>query len=376
MEVLILNTDFTAVGIIDSYISLIWTDRYNESGDFELLLPMDSPISSLIREDYYLLMNESEHVMIVEDIYITTDVEDGSRLKVTGHSLEQILDRRVVWNKTVFKKTYKSDGITVDTVPLLQNGIKQLLTENIISPGIAARKIPNFIFEESTNEIITGLTIEAQYRGESIYEIIKSLCIENQIGFKITLNDKNQFVFKLYAGVDRTYDQLANPYVVFSPSNDNLFNSSYCRTKSSFKNVALVIGEQSEDESQAAYQQPVVVGNALGIDRREIFTDAGDISTTDGDTSLLPSQYSALLKQRGIDTLIANLEYEAFEGEVEVTQMYKYGEDFYMGDYVQLEDEYGHQGQAYISEYIISQDVSGISMYPTFITLQEGEYDT
>ena len=39
-------------------------------------------------------------------------------------------------------------------------------------------------------------------------------------------------------------------------------------------------------------------------------------------------------------------------------------------------DEYGHEGQAYISEFIISQDASGISAYPTFITLQEGDYDT
>ena len=74
--------------------------------------------------------------------------------------------------------------------------------------------------------------------------------------------------------------------------------------------------------------------------------------------------------------MIEHLEYEAFEGEVEATIMYKYGEDFFMGDYVQLEDEYGHEGQAYISEFIISQDSSGISMYPTFITLQEGDYNT
>ena len=47
-----------------------------------------------------------------------------------------------------------------------------------------------------------------------------------------------------------------------------------------------------------------------------------------------------------------------------------------MGDNVQLEDAYGHQGKAYISEFIISHDSSGINMYPTFITLQEGDYDT
>ena len=205
-------------------------------------------------------------------------------------------------------------------------------------------------------------------------------------GFKILLTDSNQFVFKLYIGADRTYDQVKNPYVVFSPNNDNLFNSSYYKVKSSFKNVVLVLGEQPNNEGKdpttetdeyKAYRDPVIVGTELGIARREIFADASDISIEEDDaTTLTVEQYRAHLKQRGIDTLIDNLEYEAFEGEVEATIMYKYGEDFFMGDRVQLEDEYGHEGRAYISEYIISQDTSGINMYPTFITLQEGDYDT
>ena len=376
MEVIVLNKEFKAVGIIDSYISLIWTDRYNESGDFEILLPMDTPVSDLIKEDYYLIINESEHVMFVEDIYISTDIEEGSRLKVTGHSLEQLLDRRIVWEKTVFKKTYVGETTEVDNVPLLQDAIKKIITENIISPTIAARRIPNFIFEESTDKKITSLTIEAQYHGESIYEIVNTLCKENNIGFKIVMNDNNQFVFKLYAGADRTYDQIVNPYVVFSPNNDNLLNSSYCRTKSEFKNVALVVGEEETDANGKTFQTTVVVGNELGIARREIFADGSDIPIKEDDeTTLTDEQYRAHLKQRGIDTLIDNLEYEAFDGEIENAMMYKYGKDFYMGDYVQLEDAYGHQGKAYISEFIISHDSSGINMYPTFITLQEGEYD-
>lgn len=374
MDILILDTNLEAVGVIDTYISLIWTDRFNESGDFEMLLPMDTPILNAIKEDYYLINDLSEHVMIIEDLYITTDVEDGKRLKITGHSLEKILDRRIIWNKTSFARTYVNDSDTVGTPPNLQNGIEKMLNENVISPSIAARRIDNFIFEASTDSVITDLTFEAQYYGESIYDIVSSLCIEKQIGFKITLNANKQFVFKLYAGEDRTYDQLKNPYIVFSPSNDNLFNSTYCRSKSSFKNVTLVAGEEPETKEET--RTTIVIGNELGINRREVFTDASSVSSKVDDTTLTDAQYKAHLKQKGIDTLIENLEIEAFDGEVETTIMYRYGEDFFMGDIVQLEDEYGHEGTAYISEFIISQDESGISMYPTFITLQEGDYNT
>lgn len=403
MDIKILDTDFKMVGVIDSYISFIWTDRYDEAGDFVLILPMDTPSLDLLQPDYYLSIDDSEHMMIIEDMKVTTDVEDGKTMKVIGSSLEKLLDRRIIWEKTVFKQTYEDDNDTVGVKPLLQDAIAQILQDNIIYPisksynydtkeydesFYAARQISNFKYVLSDDTKIKEMTIEAQYRGESIYEVISSLCKEHEIGFKITLNDDYQFVFQLYRGAERTYDQFENPYVVFSPANDNLFNSTYYRVTSTLKNVALVLGEQIEDDDPQteeeekenddykAYRSPVIVGMEAGLTRREIFTDASDVEIEeDDDTTLTVAQYRAHLKQKGIDTLIEKLDYEAFEGEVEATQMYKYNEDFFMGDRVQLEDEYGHEGKAYISEFIISHDTSGMNMYPTFITIQEGEYD-
>lgn len=399
MDIKIIDTKFKMVGIIDSYISFIWTDRYDEAGDFELILPMDTPSLDLIQADFYLSIDASEHIMFVEDMKVSTDAESGKTMRIVGSSIEKILDRRIIWEKTVFKQTYKDNNDTVGVKPLLQDAIIQILQDNIIYPisidyitgtksFYAARQISNFKYVKSNDSKILEKTIEAQYRGESIYEVVSSLCKENNIGFKITLNSENQFVFQLYRGVDRTYEQDANPYVVFSPANDNLFNSSYYKVTSSLKNVVLVLGEQIEsDDPQTeendknnddykAYRSPVIVGMEAGITRREIFADASDIEIEeDENTTLTVAQYRAHLRQKGIDTLIENLDYEAFEGEVEATQMYKYGEDFFMGDHVQLEDEYGHEGKAYISEFIISHDTSGINMYPTFITIQEGEYD-
>ena len=399
MDIKILDSNFKMVGIIDSYISFIWTDRYDEAGDFELILPMDVPALDLIRTDYYLSIDNSEHIMMVGDMRVSTDVESGKTMKIVGYSLEKLLDRRIIWEKTVFKQTYKDESDTVGVKPLLQDAIIQILQDNIIYPisidyetgeksFYAARQISNFTYKKSDDAKILEKTIEAQYRGESIYEVVSSLCKENKIGFKITLNSSNQFVFQLYRGADRTYEQDVNPYIVFSPANDNLFNSSYYKITSSLKNVVLVLGEQienndpqTETEEKAnddykAYRAPVIVGMEAGITRREIFADASDVEIEEDDsTTLTVAQYRAHLRQRGIDTLIENLDYEAFEGEVEATQMYKYGEDFFMGDLVQLEDEYGHEGTAYISEFIISHDTSGMNMYPTFITIQEGEYD-
>lgn len=381
MEAIVLNTELEAVGIIDSYKSFIWTDRYNEHGDFEVCLLDKDRIPDFIQKEYYLINPDSDHVMVIEAIQINTDVEAGPSFLVRGRSLESILDRRIVWTKTTFEAE-----TTTSPKPNLQNGIKKLIDDAIINPALSTRKIDNFIFEESTDVKVTELTFEAQYFGEDLYTIISKLCKENDIGFKITLNENYQFVFKLYAGVDRSYGtedkpQEENPYVVFSPRFDNVLNTSYLDSNESFKNVTLVGGESEKDDNGEEISRDTYVvalaGYQVGMTRRETFTDANGVNRNVGsEDALTEEQYQAHLRQAGIDTLIDNTIVTAFDGEVDPSMMYVYGEDYFIGDIVQMENEYGQEGQAYISEYIMSCDEGGISAYPTFITIQKGVYDT
>lgn len=360
MEILVLNTNFETVYIVDSFKSMIWTDRYNEYGDFEIYLTLtnNSDILKYLKEDYYLWLKESEHCMIIEDLAVDSDTEDGNHLIVTGRSLESILERRIIWGQKVLTGN-------------LQDAIETLLNESIISPSITERKIDNFIFEPSTDPRVTELTIDAQFTGNNLYDVIKKLCQSNNLGFKIVLNDNNQFVFSLYAGADRSYNQNANPWVVFSPGFENIINSNYFTSKANLKNVTLVAGE-----GEGASRKTTTVGSGSGLNRRELFTDARDISSDVDGGTLTNEQYIKKLKARGIEKLSEHIVKTAFEGEVEATRLFKYGEDFFIGDIVQIANEYGHEGRAYISELIISQNEDGISVYPTFQTIQEEGEET
>lgn len=354
MDVMILNTNLDAVSIVDEYESFIWTDRYYKYGDFELYTAMRDGLLEFIKQDYYLQSRESDHVMIIEKIQITADVEDGNHVTVTGRSLESILDRRIVWGQ----KTLNGN---------LQNGIQTLLNENIISPSDANRKIPNFIFKASVDPAITSLKIEAQYTGDNLYDVIQKICEERGIGFKVTLNENKQFVFELYAGTDRSYDQTEQPYVIFSPKFENIINSNYIESKSSLKNITLIGGE-----GEGSARKYTTVGSGNGLSRRELFTDARDISSDVGDGVVLSdAEYTAQLQQRGKEKLAENTEVISFEGQVETTIMFRYGEDFFNGDIVQIANEYGHETKARILEIVMSEDEDGTSVYPTFKTLTE-----
>lgn len=408
MEATILNKDFESVAILDHYKSFIWTDRYNEAGDFEVHIPIGDGIPEYIQNGYYIWNAESEHLMIMETFRIESDIEEGVYLVVSGRSLESILDRRIVWNRTLIQGPVNSNGYR--DFPNLQEGIKRLLDENAIE-AVGARKIPKLIFEESTDPRITALTfgaqievteddgaggvlyytVGAQYHGDNLYDVIVKLCQEKYIGFKITLNESNEFIFKLYAGVDHSYGtdekpQIDNDYVVFSKDFDNLLNTSYLTSTQKWKNVTLIGGEKEKDENGVEKSQVLVEWSDndayAGLDRREIFTDATSKSmekeNENGDIVIMEvDEYKAILKRAGIDTLMENEKQEIFDGEADVTSMFQYGadKDFYMGDIIQFATEYGVEGRAYISEYIMSNESKGKNYYPTLVIIKEGEYD-
>ena len=348
MQFLVLDTSFEAVGIIDEFESGIWTDRYNTWGDFEIFGPLNYKLLSLAKSDYYLWTAQSEHMMIIEERLISSEVEEGVNLKIAGRSLESILDRRIVWNQTILSGNF-------------QNAIKKLLTENIINPAIAARKIKNFIFEASTDPAITSLTVDAQFTGDNLYEAVSALCKSKNIGFKVVLNANNQFVFKLYAGVDRSYNQEANPYVIFSPKFENIINSNYLESKQTLKNIAMIRGE-----GEGSARKTSVIGSGNDLARREMDVDARDLSQEVDGVMLPDSVYIFQLNQRGTEKMAENKETRAFEGEVETTIMFIFGEHFFMGDVVQITNEYSIEARARVGELIISQSPEGFSMVPTF----------
>lgn len=353
MEVWILDKEFRSILLIDSFESLLWTERYNGAGNFEIYTTVDLNMLKMVNKDFYAWMADSDQVMIVETIQITTETETGNKMIFSGRSLESILDRKIIWTQTTLSGN-------------LQNGVKKLLEENVINPSIADRRIPNFIFEESDDPVITSLKWDAQYTGDNLYDTIYNICNANNLGFQVTLDASYRFVFKLYAGKNRTYDQLENPYIIFSPKFENVINSNYIESDKTLKNVALVAGEDS-----GAARKTIVVGAASGLNRRELYVDARDIqSETSSGETLSAAEYNDKLRTRGEEKLAEYETTKTFEGEMETTKTFVYGRDFFKGDVVQFVNEYDMETKVRVMEIIRSQDTTGYSTYPTFSVIE------
>lgn len=353
MLIYVLDTNLTRVGVIDVMSSIIWTNRYYTYGDFELYISATPENLALLRENYYLIRDGYEtNAMIIKKIEITTDVETGNYITVTGQCLKSILYQRIIWNMTSLSGKVESC-------------ISRLLTENAINPEITDRKINNLV---NANTLTTAYSMTAQYTGKNLGETIAEICQNYGIGWDIQLNlDKKQFNFVLYKGTDRSYDQSIIPPVVFSNEFENLLRTTYTFDTTNYKNVAKVAGE-----GEGINRRVVTVGSASGLNRYEEYVDAKDVNSNNG--QITDAEYNKQLIERGNEKL-AELDYtENFEGEVETNYTYKFDQDYFIGDIVEVVNEYGIAASTRILEVIQCEDESGIYTIPTFSNyiLKEG----
>lgn len=354
-DAFVLDTNFNIVGLIDKFTSFLWVERYYTNGDFELYIPFEFATFTLLQKGFYLRIPESERVMIIEKKEMDFDPEKKYYVTITGKSLETIINRRIVWQQTVLTGN-------------LQTGIHRLLTENVIAPTNTDRTIPNFIFEASIDVLVTAKTVDAQYTYDNLFDVIQALCESNGLGFKITLSATNQFVFKLYAGKYRTYDQLINQYVIFSPNFENLVDSQYLESDEMFKNTVLVGGEG--EGTDRILEEVHTDENITGLSRRETFVDASDLSliTDDHPEGQPLTDYKNQLKQRGMEALLEAIAIQSFEGSCDESNSGSFilGRDYDLGDVVQVENEYGIGSRSRVIEVIRSRSETEDKIYPTF----------
>lgn len=377
MEFMVLDKNYDGIAMIDTFTSAIWTVRYDEAGDFEIYTPVRLDYIQAMQIGNYLWNRDSDQLMIIETVEIETDAEQGPQLIVTGRSLESILDRRVITNSATL----------TGSLPVV---IEEILSNEIIRSGV--RQIPGFIYTRTKDPRITSLNVEFTARGENVYDTICNLCQTYKLGFKVTPHGKGGFNFELYMGTDRSYNQNENPYVVFSPSFENLLNSNYIKSFKSYKNAIYAVGTYQKEvivknkykddngewvvEEQTTYEEAEVTtwgysesNTPSGLTRREMFVDNGGVN--DGEQGGSADTWNAINHQKAITELSEHQTTTAFEGELEATRQYVYGEDFTIGDIVQVENEFGITGTVYISEIVFSQDANGITITPTFTSTED-----
>lgn len=416
------------IRIEESFSSLVWTERYQEAGDFVLEIPINVANFSVYKRGNYVQLDESEETMIIESLNINNEIEDPV-LEVSGRSLSCILERRINASRLAdnFEESIKYQG---DLGTVVQGMINDEIldpkmfrfkwrhrnddgtesdgydssnpTNNYrISEKVSApyRKISNFEYFNS----VSGITVDKSYsKVMSLYEILVSISQKYVTGFRVRLQN-GKFVLQTYKGADRTSKQKVLDPVIFNPIMDNISYVNYFEDQTDFKNVALSYsdGSWSPVDFNVSMEPLIFDGyvwvpnddkktneSLTGLDRFELAVDArssAPVSTYDPSEYYYPEMGETSDPSQHIVAKVTSVATDEFdtgdydfvktsEGAIDPLVRYEFGVDYFLGDTVELSNNNGIVMTAVIDEVVRSYDADGIITTPNFKNMEDYDY--
>lgn len=366
MEIYILDNSYRRSKVIDVFESLIWTERWQEIGDFELELKSTlenrNRFLKLSRSEdpINLAINNSKRVMTVESVEETTDKDGQEMLHIKGRSLEYILEDRIIkYALGEYPRWYINEFEASGGNPL---EIPRRMFKHIVIDGtLNSNDQISFLNQRYVDPEIafTPETIRWVQEVDSLYNAIRDVCITYNFGFRIIReDDSSQLYFEVYPERDRTHNNqtFAKP-VVFSVALDTIHDTTEFKSVQNSKNVAYVFSNLDQQFQSYAIRYSGS-SNVSGFDRHAIL-----VKTT------IPSDYEGteieFLEQTAKEALAKNQGVSLFDGEVSQFNEYIYGVHYELGDLVEFYNKDGVSSDKRITEQIFVEDANGERSYPT-----------
>lgn len=354
MEMYVLDASLRRNEVVDVFESLIWTERFQKEGDFQLQVNSTAANKALFKSGTMLALNESMRIMVAETFEDTISQDGEKSLQITGRSIEKVLYDRIArgamtsltteskWNLNgtpgaIMRKIFHDICVTgtlssADVIPFIYEGT--LLPASTIS--------------ESTT--VVDIPLEPMTVGDALVQIGE----QYDLGFRMLRNgDLSQIYFDVYSGSDRTTGQTTLPAVIFSPDLGNLQDTKALVSDAVYKNCAYVF-------SPAGFKVVWLDGidpASAGFDKKILVVVAEDITD--------PVTADAQMTQRGLSELSKNRQISAFDGEITQYSDYKYGLDYQLGDLIELRNTDGSTNKMRVTEQIFVSDKEGDRNYPT-----------
>lgn len=356
------NTD--VIGIIDTAKSIIWHALYFGVGVFEIHTAATPEAIELLTAGRYVTRPDNDDVGIIEKIYIPENIDAGATITASGRFAKSLLERRLI-----YQLTGSSNKATV-LRGNVETAVRTVVNNNAIAcPFDSKRNIPLLALGDVaglTAKIVdaSGNAAEKQVSYENLLTYTDGVLEEYGAGAKCLLKG-GKLLYTVYAGTDRSRgNQSGNMPVIFSKEYDNLTSSEYTSDESTEKNVALIGGE---GEGVSRFYS--LIGNASGLQRREIFIDASSIAKTytdenDVEQTYSDATYKTMLDAKGKQDIAPLTKTETFDGVLDVSNgNYIFGRDFFLGDIVSVENNnIGKFINARICEVLEYQNENGYTV--------------
>lgn len=422
MDIYILNENLQRIGIVDGFNSLIWANRYKELGDCELYIRATSEALDMLKIGRYLSREDDGMICRIDKIDLKTDAENGNYLTVYGTDVKVLLDQRIVWNTSTCNGNvlaFVNRLITENFISPTDAARKMELPNGttLITLGTQGT------FDERTSEQVSYRNIGEKIReycetygwgyrmtlngGQLKFEIIRGTDrtvlvkfsdeFENLISTDYSEDHTNLANVALVAGQGEGSDRVrretgtassTDRYEIYVDAKDISKEITFGELKSIYPSgrvqqtpagyylymadsvYFLILEDYQLEELYAEYPE----GEEVTIDGQTYFyAEDVRIATVpsaqpeDSDTVVLWDViYSIYLITRGHEKTAEYGAVTSFEGQVEPNTTFVYKRDYFLGDLITVENQFGITTSARIVEVVEVEDDNGYRIEPKF----------
>lgn len=366
MDLMTLDGNNQAAKLIENYDSLIWTERYNTVGDFQIVTGNIEPFLQKLPEGTRLTLRDSNHVMVVETHKIERKKNQPQKLTITGRSFESILDRRVAI-QSVSSLTGTADWAVTAKTP---SDVAHYICVKICVDGIVT---PAAIFPSAMVQFPTPADYNTSTgptksfvvpRGRLLQTVLSLIQTEAPADISTTPvtpavvphgiravrpnSAGTAIAIQFYVGTDKSQT------VYFDAKRELLDDGTYLFSKVGSANVGFGVAKGLAATMFEGATEPT------GLERRETLTDG---STSEISSVTVLQEYMSQDLAQASETAI-------FDGSInQDLNPYRYGVDYNLGDIVKVAGDYGLDELARVTEYIRTEDATGDKAYPTLETI-------
>jgi len=362
MELYILDNDYNRADIIEEFESAIWTERFIDPGDVKITIQGTWANYKLLKPGTLINLRGSREVMILED----RSVEDGL-MTVNGKTIEYFFDERFM-DKTI---------LTGAPGEILGGMVDQMQARH--DRDYAIPRLRTGSLDDSDTRIIKV----AQFG--PVHTALLELAKKYGIGMAVLWTRKDrqhEFVFTTRKGIDRTSHQDKNPLVRFSPHLDNLANVKEFLSVADSKTTVIVnppkipvaegmgiIKISNIDKPKKTLEH--FTERIIEINCADMTEERFGVGTDYEKRNLI---YDSMMA-RAKGALLYNKKARVIDGEITPASQYKYGKDYLLGDWVEIQGFVGDPVTGIVNEHIRSHDGTGERSYPTVTSPSDSVID-
>lgn len=336
MEVRVYDATLNFKGISENQTSFIWTRRYFESGEFRIYLPLTDDNLKLYKLGNLVTYRGANEAGVIEDLTLRNTSTERVII-AEGRFLTSYMDRRLV------RPTLNFSG-------KVEVAMRKMLNDAVPIPLVELGELNGF--EE---------TIEFQATYRNLLTMEEKLSKGANIGFRFRPDfTEKKIYFETYKGLDKSRSQRDRAFVEFSDMFDNLNSVENRQNDQLLKNVVYVGGE-----GEGSARTYIIVGDdsLTGLERREVFIDAKDISSDD----ITQAEYLAALRTRGLEKMEEHVFSNSYECATIPSGNFKYKKDYDLGDIVTIKkSDWGLNTTQRITEIQEVYEHGSATIVPTF----------